>query len=96
VGIRKLRPSDDPRACQMIFVSTSDKRVAEKIVAAVRGSSTLTIGETKGFAGLGGIINLTTEGNRLSFEINVDAARQTRLEISSNLLSLAKIVKSKQ
>jgi hypothetical protein len=35
------------------------------------GSSTLTVGETKGFADLGGVINLTVKENRLRFEINL-------------------------
>jgi hypothetical protein len=36
---------------------------------------------------------LTLDENKLRFEINLDAAMQTRLRISSKLLALAKIVK---
>ncbi len=93
IEIKKLGPNDDPRACHMIFVRASEKREAGKILAALKGSSTLTVGETKGFADLGGVINLTLDENKLRFEINLDAAMQTRLKISSKLLALAKIVK---
>jgi hypothetical protein len=59
----------------------------------LKRSSTLTIGETAGFAMLGGIINLTIEDNKLHFELNPIAADRAGLKISSKLFSLAKIVK---
>jgi hypothetical protein len=59
----------------------------------LEGSRTLTVGETEGFALLGGIINLTVEGNKVHFEINRLAADRAGLKIGSKLFSLAKIVK---
>ena len=50
------------------------------------------VGETPGFAERGGIIRFTLEDNRVRFEINVDAAHQADLNISSRLLTLAKII----
>ncbi len=93
VEVRKLNPDEDPHACQMIFVRATEKKVTPRILASSKGSSTLTVGEAEGFAERGGIINLTREQNKLHFEINLDAATQTRLKISSKLLALAKIVK---
>jgi hypothetical protein len=52
------------------------------------------VGEAAGFAARGGMINLTREQNKLRFEVNIDATGETRLRISSKLLSLAKIVKN--
>jgi len=93
VEIKKLRPNDDPKACHIVFVPASERKQTEKLLAALKGSSTLTVGETQGFADLGGIINLTLDQNKLRFEVNLDAATQTQLKISSKLLALAKIVK---
>jgi hypothetical protein len=53
----------------------------------------LTVGDTEGFAERGGIINLVKDGNRLSFEINPEAAQRAGLVMSSKLLFLGKIVK---
>jgi YfiR/HmsC-like len=92
VDIKTLKPADDPKACHMIFVRAGDKQAAASILASLRGSSTLTVGETQGFVDLGGVITLVLEDKRLRFEINLDAARQTRLTLSSKLLALAKIV----
>jgi hypothetical protein len=92
VEIRKLKRDENPRGCHMIFVRAGDRKLAGRLLADLRGSSTLTVGETKGFADLGGVINLVVEENKLRFEINLGAARQTRLKLSSKLLALAKIV----
>jgi hypothetical protein len=37
IEIKRLRPNDDPRACHMIFVRASEKRVAGKLLAALKG-----------------------------------------------------------
>jgi hypothetical protein len=52
----------------------------------------LTIGEIPGFAKRGGIINLVLEDNKVHFEVNVEAAKEADLNISSRLLALARIV----
>jgi hypothetical protein len=70
-----------------------EMKAASRILANSKNSTTLTVGEANGFAQRGGIINLMREENRLRFEVNVTAAAQTRLKISSKLLVLAKIVK---
>jgi hypothetical protein len=83
IEIRKLRSSDHPTVCHMIFIPAGEKKFAEKLLAAAKGSSTLTVGETKGFADSGGVINLTVEEDKLRFQINLDAAMQTRLKTCS-------------
>jgi hypothetical protein len=92
VEIKRLKRDENPRGCNMIFVRAGDRKLAGRLLSDLRGSSTLTVGEIKGFADLGGVINLVVEENKLRFEINLRAARQTRLKISSKLLALAKIV----
>ena len=95
VEIRKLKRDENPRGCHMIFVRAGERKLAGRLLADLRGLNTLTVGETKGFAGLGGVINLVVEENKLRFEINLGAARQTRLKLSSKLLALATIVKTR-
>jgi hypothetical protein len=92
IALRSLQPGEDPHACRIIFVRSAEMKAVPRILASIRGLSILTVGEAKGFAEHGGMINLTQEENRLRFEINLDAAQQSRLKISSKLLALAKIV----
>lgn len=92
VEVRSLKPMDSLSAYHMVFIPASESSQANKIVRDLSGSSTLTVGENRGFAEVGGIINLTVEGNNVHFEVNQLAARRAGLKISSKLLSLAKIV----
>ena len=92
VEIRTQMPIDKLRVCQIVFVPATEKHQADRIVRGLEGSRTLTVGETEGFAVLGGIINLTIEDNKVHFEINRLAADRAGLKISSKLLGIAKIV----
>jgi hypothetical protein len=96
IEVRTLRTTDTLSVCSMVFIPVTEKDQADHILRGLRGSSTLTVGETEGFAARGGTINLTVEGNRLHFEINRVAAERAGLKISSKLFSLAKIVADDQ
>jgi hypothetical protein len=78
--------------CKILFVSASEKAHNDEIVELVKGLPILTIGETPGFAERGGVIRFTVEENRVRFEVNVEAAHKADLNISSRLLTLAKII----
>jgi YfiR/HmsC-like len=92
VEVLTLKPTDALSGCHLAFIPATEKDQAGKIVRNLKGSSTLTVGETEGFAELGGMINLTVEGSKVHFEVNPLAAQRAGLTISSKLLSLAKIV----
>lgn len=80
------------KTCQLLFVSSSERRRTQEILAAMEGASVLTVGDEEGFARGGGVINFLFENDRVRFEINVDAAARARLKISAKLLALAKLV----
>jgi hypothetical protein len=86
------RDLKDLKDCNILFVSSSETQHIDEVVNMLKWLPILTIGETPGFATRGGIINLTLEGNKVRFEVNIEAAKQARLNISSRLLALAKIV----
>jgi len=92
IEVRTLRPSDIMSVCHMVFVPATEKDDAARIVSILNGSSTLTVGESEGFAVRGGIINLMAEGNKLHFEVNLLAADRAGLKISAKMLALARIV----
>lgn len=90
--INKFKDVDDIRVCHILFVSNSEKNRLPRILAFLRQSKILSVGDTKKFAQKGGVINLVVENNKVGFEINVDAGKRAGLRISSKLLSLARIV----
>ena len=92
IQIKALKADGELSACQIAFVRAGEKNTTAWILAGRKGSSTLVVGEAKGFAQQGGTANLIVEEKKLRFEVNLEAARQTRLKFSAKLLSLARIV----
>ncbi|MBL0717480.1 MAG: TonB-dependent receptor [Desulfosarcina sp.] len=74
-----------------VFYNDYDKLRSPEL-AKVEGKAILTIGEISGFTEAGGIINLVKTRNRIKFEVNLNAAQQAGLKISSRILKLATIV----
>jgi hypothetical protein len=92
VQVLTLGPAATLSACHVVFIPVTEKDQAGRILRSLKGSSILTVGETDGFAAMGGIINLTVEKSEVHFEVNRLAADRARLKLSARLLSLAKIV----
>jgi hypothetical protein len=68
--------------CHVAFGNEVDPRL-------FKGHSVLTVGDREGFAANGGVIGFVPVDETVRFEINVDAARANRLQISSRMLALA-------
>ncbi len=90
VQVKRLSISPDLRTCHILFISSSEKKNLARILAHLKGSGVLTVGEMDRFVQSGGAVNFLLEDNKVRFEINVDAA--ARLKISSKLLALARTV----
>jgi hypothetical protein len=91
-AVKRLKWGKDLKDCNILFISSSEKAHLQEVIQIVKGMPVLTIGETPNFARRGGIINFTLEDSKVRFEVNIEAARQADLNISSRLLSLARIV----
>ena len=91
--IKRLRGDEDLRACQVLFVSRSEKKLLQAILAKVEGAGVLTVSEIEGFTVNGGMIEFVFDDNRIRFDINREAAQRGNLRISSRLLVLAHSVK---
>jgi YfiR/HmsC-like len=93
--VKRLKWGADPKdlkECKILFVGASERAHLDDLVQMVRGLPILTVGEAPGFAEHGGVIRFVLEDNRVRFEVNVAAAQQADLTISSRLLTLARIV----
>jgi len=82
----------DLKECKILFVGASERAHIDELMQIVKTLPILTVGETPGFAERGGVIRFVLEDDRVRFEINVDAAHEADLTISSRLLTLARII----
>jgi len=84
----------DYKPCHILFIPKSvPRKQQDAVIQAMQGKPVLVVGEIGGFAAAGGCVNFYLDEDSVRFEINVDALKAQRLEASSKLLSLAKIVK---
>jgi hypothetical protein len=90
--VRQVANAGRAGGCQILFIASPQKIQLPELATAMAG--VLTVGESEGFAAGGGVIGFKLEGGRVRLEVNVDAADQRKLRISSKLLSLAQIVKT--
>jgi hypothetical protein len=77
-----------------LFIVSKDKKAFQKILKAVENTSILTVAESEGFLDANGMINLFVENDRLQFDINLAAAKKANLKLDSEMLKLAKTVKT--
>ena len=91
--IRHLANDKPIRGCQVVYISSSERKSVAQILSTLKGSSVLTVGEMAQFAARGGMIQFSLEEKQVHFEINLDAASQADIKISSRLLVLARVVK---
>ncbi len=88
VQVLQIMTPDDVGKCRVLFVD-SRCRDAEALIARARTMGVLTVGEKREFLDRGGVIAFELENDHVRFAINLIAAQQAGLTISSKLLRLA-------
>lgn len=82
--------------CQILFIATSERARVSTILEKLKGSPVLLVGESDNFLEQGGMVNLVPKNRKIRLQINLAAARQAHLRISSRLLVAADVVKGKE
>jgi len=90
--VKKFQAADNLRACNILFISESEKKRLPPILAELRGSSVLTVADMDNFIGGGGMIQFMVEDARVRVAIDVGATSRAHLKVSSKLLALARVV----
>jgi hypothetical protein len=90
--VQPAQRAEDLRDCHLVFISKSETPRMASILAELDTRPVLTVSEIDGLAQRGAVINLYLAGSKVRFEISPMAARRKGLKISSQLLSLGRIV----
>ena len=93
---RKITYHEEAKKCNVMLINSSERPQLPALLDKIHPLPLLTISDLNGFSESGGIIELGKEGNRIRLEINLAAARQNRIKISSQLLKLARIVRGEK
>lgn len=91
LAIRSIPDAQQTSGCSFVFVSSAAEKIWRATLSKARLSGILTIGESDVLDGV--IVNLKRDGDKIRIQIDLDAAKRGKIQISSRLLSLAEIVK---
>jgi hypothetical protein len=92
IVVRRIASAAEAKVTQMLFVGSAQEREFAGLEPALHSLPVLTVGESPGFATLGGAIDFVPQGDKIRFEINIDAAEHAGLKISAQLQKLAAVV----
>lgn len=90
IAVERIRRTPRAQACQVLFIPKTEKEVRRILSAA--GPGVLTVGEGEGFLRDGGMVAFVIDNRRVRFDIRHSAAGAATLNISSKLLSVARLV----
>lgn len=90
--IQRYKRVEEIKECHVLFITQSESSRLNKIFSALRGRSILTVADLDGFAQKGGMIEFSTERNKIRLSICVGATKAAGLTLSSKLLRIADLV----
>jgi hypothetical protein len=93
VVARRITKPQEALGCRILFISSSEDRQLKSILASLDGAAVLTVSDIPQFSQRGGMIEFTLMGNNVRFEVNLKAAEDAGLTLSSELLKVAVLVK---
>jgi len=78
IVVRRLKTVARDSGCHILYVGGSDKRQIRQVIDAVQGTAVLIVSDGASPAPAGSIINFVVKDNRVRFDIDDEAADQTR------------------
>ena len=92
VIVRHFAAPAAARDCHVLFIARSEQGRWRTITRQIAKRPILTISDFEGFAREGGVVQLGIDRNKLRLTVNLAAARNNGLAISSKVLRLAEVI----
>jgi hypothetical protein len=92
VVLEHLKTPAEAAHCSLVYVNEKEG-VPSEVVNSLDHGAVLTVGDSPDFIDQGGIIAFRIVSGRVRFDVNLKAAEQANLKISSDLLKVAKRVR---
>jgi hypothetical protein len=93
MAARRISGAEEASSCRIVFISSAKDAQLPGILTALGAANILTVSDMPAFTRRGGMIQFVIDGNRVRFEINLNAAQRAGLSLSSQLLKLAVTVR---
>jgi hypothetical protein len=87
--IKYFKTLDEVKSCHILFVNKAGITNLSDLLSAIKGRSILTVSDASDFLRSGGMVRFyINSNNKVQLQMNQDAAKTARLQISSKLLRL--------
>jgi hypothetical protein len=87
--VEHYRTLAELKACHILFISVTESARLTQVLNAVKDRPVLTVSEIEDSAYRGVIIRMYNQNNRIQLRINLPAAKEARLSLSSKLIRVA-------
>jgi hypothetical protein len=92
LSVEACRDLAAAKRCHIVFVAGEDPKIVREHLRELAGRGVLTVGDTPGLAGEGGMVNLVAVDRRIQLEVNLDAIQRAELRVDPQFLKLARLV----
>ncbi|MGH9446195.1 MAG: YfiR family protein [Terriglobia bacterium] len=93
IAVRRFADARDTHSCGILFISRSEAKKLNAILAALGDAAILTVSDISDFSERGGMIQFVWDGDNVRFEVNLTATNAAGLTLSSDLLKVATAVR---
>lgn len=93
VSAKRISKLQEVGDCRILFLSATNRDSLNKLIEAGGKYAVLTVSDMPDFTSRGGMIQFVLEGKRVRFEVNLTAAQNAGLTLSSELLKVATVVR---
>jgi hypothetical protein len=90
VLVRRPRSDSEHRDCSLLYTTRQDRASAGRLLETLGNAPVLTVSDQRGFAELGGMVEVFIDDGRLAFIVNRAAVGRAGLRLSAQLLRLAR------
>ena len=91
--LRRWVKSESFESCHMVFISKDSTDDMSALLQQISALPVLTISDSPDFIDNGGMVGLIRDGTRVGLEVDLKTVRASGLNMSAQLLKLAKTVK---
>lgn len=95
VEVKRITTMQEIAGCHVLFISAADPAKMRAAIREAKSDRVLTVGQGDSFEKDGGVITFVADGEGIRFTVNRKNAERTKLELGSDLLSMAEMPQPK-
>ncbi len=92
IQVREISKASGARKCHMLFISDTEAPQVRQSLDDIGGAGVLTFSDMGAFVKMGGMVGIVTTGEKVGFELNIDALKRAGLKIDVGLYKLAQAI----